>query len=210
MPKKVREISASCKENKLSSKSNPNSCMSRFFLFSTPKFTPRSQQIFQTNYLFKKIPMNTHPHVVTVPLIHHVEELYKTIYVLSKKIPKRDRFGLHAKIETRCLEVLELGIIAAFETKENKKAGSSYCKDKIEVLKRLIRNEYELDIIPEKIYIDLEKRLQEISKNDDGLDKISAAIKIHIRQALTRELFRKLLHGHGDCRWHSADRTNSR
>ncbi len=97
-----------------------------------------------------------------------MSELYKTIYLVGHTIPKRHRFGLQAKIESLCLEVLNLAITAAFEIKENKKPFLESARVKIEILKRLIRTENELNIIETKIYLDLEQRLQEISKMTNG------------------------------------------
>jgi len=109
-----------------------------------------------------------------VPLIHRLDELYKTIYLLGHKIPKRDRFGLHANIESVCLNILELIITAALEARENKKQILNTARIKIEVLKRLIRAENELNIIPAKTYLELELQLQEVSKMTNGWIKYLA------------------------------------
>jgi 23S rRNA-intervening sequence protein len=101
-------------------------------------------------------------------LVHHIDELYKIIYGLAGKIPKRDRFGIHAKIENLCLGILELAIKAAFELKEHKILTLRSARTQIEILKRFIRIEHDLEIINEKMYIDLERRLQEISKMANG------------------------------------------
>jgi hypothetical protein len=101
-------------------------------------------------------------------LVHHIDELYKIIYSLAGKIPKRDRFGLHAKVEGVCLMILELSIAAAFDPKDRKLISLRSVRTQIEILKRFIRIENDLEIINEKMYIDLEKRLQEISKMTNG------------------------------------------
>lgn len=41
-------------------------------------------------------------------------------------------------------------------------------RTKIEIIKRLVRIENELGIIPEKTYLDIEERLQTISKMVNG------------------------------------------
>jgi len=84
--------------------------------------------------------------------------------LISPKIPKKDRFGIHLKIENICLEIISLIITAALESKINKLPILNSTRIKIEILKRLIRITHELNIIEKKKYIDLESDLQEISK----------------------------------------------
>lgn len=103
-----------------------------------------------------------------MPLIYHLDELYTTIYSLGHKIPKRDRFGLHTKVESLCLNTLELVIAAAFEARENKKSILNSARIKIEILKHLIRTENGLHIIQDNTYLDLETKLQEVSKMVNG------------------------------------------
>jgi len=100
--------------------------------------------------------------------VHKVCDFYKNIYLLFPKIPKRDRFGIYAKIESICLEIVTLSIAAALEIKPNKMAPLNSARIKIETLKRLIRVTSELNIINQKKYFDLELNLQEISKMTNG------------------------------------------
>ena len=85
--------------------------------------------------------MNPPPAGLNVSLIHRLSELYKTIYLLGRKIPKRDRFGVHARIELLCLRSCELIIAAAFEIKSNKLPLLASARINIEILKRLVRTE---------------------------------------------------------------------
>lgn len=101
-------------------------------------------------------------------MVHRICEFYKRIYLVSSKIPKKDRFGIYLKIENICLEVIIPLITASLETKENKLPILNSTRIKIEVLKRLIRIIYELNIIKNRDYIDLELGLQEISKMTNG------------------------------------------
>lgn len=101
-------------------------------------------------------------------MIHKLDEFYRTLYLLSSQIPKRDRFGIYSKIEKICLDVQELIISAALENRNDKFPFLNSARIKIEVLKRLIRTTYELKIIPDKKYILLEGQLQEISKMTNG------------------------------------------
>lgn len=100
--------------------------------------------------------------------MHSACEFYKKIYLLSTKIPKKDRFGIFLKIENICLEINELIIASALETKNNKTSFLSSARIKIEILKRLLRIAYELSIIENKKYLLLESDLQEISKMTNG------------------------------------------
>ncbi len=88
--------------------------------------------------------------------------------MLSPRIPKKDRFGIYLKIENLCLDIIELLVNAALESKNDKTPALHLARIKIEVLKRLIRIVYELKIIENKKYIILEADLQEISKMVNG------------------------------------------
>jgi four helix bundle protein len=105
---------------------------------------------------------------INVPLIHKLCEFYKKIYLVSSKIPKKDRFGIYSKIENICIDIIILIITAALENKNNKLSLLNSARIKIETLKRLIRIIHELNIIKRKDYIDLEFNLQEISKMTNG------------------------------------------
>ena len=101
-------------------------------------------------------------------MIHKICQFYKKIYLISPKIPKKDRFGIHLKIENICLEIIDLVITASLEVRNSKLPILNLARIKIEVLKRLIRIVYELDIIGNKKYLNLELDLREISKMTNG------------------------------------------
>lgn len=100
--------------------------------------------------------------------MHKVCEFYKKIYLLSPKLPKKDRFGIYLKIENICLEIINLLIAAALENKINKFPPLNSARIKIEILKRMFRIACELEIVETKKYLDLESDLQEISKMTNG------------------------------------------
>ncbi len=114
------------------------------------------------------MPIITPPSRETAPLVHTVCEFYKLIYAETNKVPKRDRFGIFAKIETVSLMLVELVITATFESKNQKLPSLNTARIKIELLKRLLRIANELNIIEQKKYIYLESQLQEISKMTNG------------------------------------------
>lgn len=101
-------------------------------------------------------------------MLHKINELFKELYLLSKQIPKPDRFGIWSKIQNICLESVELIITASLEIKDNKLSILQSVRIKIEVLKRLIRLSNQLHIIKNKKYIELISDLQEISKMING------------------------------------------
>ncbi|MBI2476007.1 MAG: four helix bundle protein [Candidatus Taylorbacteria bacterium] len=94
--------------------------------------------------------------------------MYKEIYRIGNKITKRDKLGLHAKVESVILEILSLAIAAAFTPREKKKSILESARLKTEIAKQLIRTEQELHIIAEASYLALEEGLQEISKMLNG------------------------------------------
>jgi len=99
-----------------------------------------------------------------LPIIHKITELYKELYRLGAKIPKRDKFGIYLGVENICLDLITISIDAAINQKDRKKSLLYELRIKIETLKQLIRIMNELKIIEDKPYIVLETQLQEISK----------------------------------------------
>jgi len=97
-----------------------------------------------------------------------VSDLYKELYRLGLKMPKRDRYGVHAKVESLCIEVLSLAIQAALVSKTEKAVYIKTLRRNVEVMKHLIRLCMELKIIETNKYWELQKQLQEISKMAAG------------------------------------------
>ncbi|MFH1145606.1 MAG: four helix bundle protein [bacterium] len=94
--------------------------------------------------------------------------MHKVVYLLGSRIPKRDRFGIHLKVDSLALECLELAITAVFETRERKLFNLSGLRIKLEVVKRLLREMNELKIIQDKHYLHLTYDVIEISKMTNG------------------------------------------
>ena len=114
----------------------------------------------------KNIPLNTTPprNNLDVTIVHKITELYKDLYKLADKVPKRDKFGIYLKIENICLDTLQVAINAALKSKEEKKPLLLDLHLKVENLKHLIRICHDLKILETTPYIYLEEKLQEISK----------------------------------------------
>ncbi len=88
--------------------------------------------------------------------------------MLSFRVSKRDRLGMFVKIESACLEIIDLTIIASLESRNNKLPLLNSARIKIEALKNFFRIAYELKIINQRIYIEMEIDLQELSKMANG------------------------------------------
>jgi hypothetical protein len=93
---------------------------------------------------------------------------HQSLYILSSKLSKRDRFGIHLKIENLCLDCLRTAIAATFEEKTEKIKTLKTLRVNVEILKRLIRDEMELKIIDNRCYWRLQNQLEEISKMTSG------------------------------------------
>ena len=83
-------------------------------------------------------------------------------------MPKRDKLGIYSKIENGCVEILSISIEAALQSKNNKIEFLKKLHIKIEILKHLIRTCFEIHIIKDKPYFNLEITLQEVSKMASG------------------------------------------
>jgi len=90
------------------------------------------------------------------------------VYLIGNKLPKRDKLGLNSHIEKELLGIVSLLINASLESKIEKMITLKKARIQIETLKQLIRIEYEIKIISEKIYLRIQGDLQEISKMTNG------------------------------------------
>lgn len=112
--------------------------------------------------------MNTPPASSTPSIIHKIRVLYSDIYCISGKFSKRDKLGIHAIIESLCIEILSLAIETAFSPQNMKISILETLRIKTNVLKNLVRTEYEIKIIDMKTYLRISEQLVEISKMTNG------------------------------------------
>ncbi|MBU0611991.1 four helix bundle protein [Patescibacteria group bacterium] len=116
--------------------------------------------------------MNTPPRssnsTIELPVILHIKRLYKIIYQLGEKMPKQNKLGIHKVVEKYSLHILTLLIDSALRNRQSKQETLSQARRDIEILKHLIRLEYELGIIKEKSYINLSSMLENISMMTTG------------------------------------------
>ena len=90
------------------------------------------------------------------------------MYEIGNGLSKREKLGIHAVVEDFCLEILAFAIEAAFTERGRKLPILERLRVKIELLKHLIRTEYELGVITEKTYLRIAEQLVEISKMTNG------------------------------------------
>ncbi len=83
-------------------------------------------------------------------------------------MPKQNKLGIHKVLEEYTLRIMTLLIDSALRSRQNKLETLNQARRDIEVLKHLIRLEYELNIIKEKPYINLSHMLQSISMMTTG------------------------------------------
>lgn len=81
---------------------------------------------------------------------------------------KRDKLGIHTQIEKITLQTFSNILEASFVFRADKKIILNRVRISLEILKNLVRTEYELKIIDEKTYIRIESALIETSKMTNG------------------------------------------
>ena len=83
-------------------------------------------------------------------------------------MPKRERFGLYARVEGAALECWTLSIQAALTEKSAKANILKKLRIAIDVVKNLVRISQELHVIDGKSYFVLQEKLVEASKMAHG------------------------------------------
>ena len=99
-----------------------------------------------------------------IPIIKNLYELYKIFYSYSVSFPKKDKYTLSAKCEMYIIVTLELLLEASCAYREEKLKLIKKANIKFDALKLFIRLLKDLDIIDDKKYFELQKRIQEIGK----------------------------------------------
>jgi len=103
-----------------------------------------------------------------LPIIHKVRLFHKDIYTIGHKLSKRDKLGIHQTVENYSLRLLSLLVESAFSKRHDKLKTLEIARVHMEIIKNIIRTEYELTVIDEKTYIRLAKDTVEISKMLNG------------------------------------------
>ena len=103
-----------------------------------------------------------------IVILHTMKQVYASLYQTGNKLTKRDKLGIHAEIESITLLTLRDIISASLIQKSQKQPVLERARTSLEVLKHLVRIEYELKIIDQKTYLHIEELLVETSKQVNG------------------------------------------
>ena len=125
-----------------------------------------AKEIISLNKIWPLIPPPVK--IFTPQIIHDLDDFYKKIYFIGKKLSKTDRYGLWLEIQKEGLISLKISIQAAFSPKKEKTKILSTLPLEIEILKYLVRLAGEIHIINDEKYLALEQKLQNISKGANG------------------------------------------
>lgn len=106
-----------------------------------------------------------------LPVVEHTLTIYKTWYGYRDHFPKKSRYTLGDKIDTRFLNILELVSIAAYQSQEEKLPTLDRAIMGVDVLKFLLRVAWELHILDDKKYTALSDGIQEIGRQIGGWRK---------------------------------------
>lgn len=101
-------------------------------------------------------------------ILHTIKQVYATLYQTGNKLSKRNKLGIHAELERIALLTLSDITTASLSPKLQKQVPLNRARTSLEVLKHLVRTEYELKIIDQKIYLHTEGLLIETSKQLNG------------------------------------------
>lgn len=86
-------------------------------------------------------------------------------------MPKKSRYVLADKIDTRFVQVLELLQIASYQNPADKIHTLSRTLTGTDILKFLLRVAWEIRALDEKKYLDLSEELNEVGKQVNGWHK---------------------------------------
>ena len=99
--------------------------------------------------------------------------VYEITHRLIFKFPKHERYSLGEKIENSILEAIEILILANQASKYEKEKILLKANSKIELLKILFRISLNCQILDGKEYLEMENKLQEIGRMNQGWIKYS-------------------------------------
>lgn len=96
---------------------------------------------------------------------------YKNWYVYRDSLPKKSRYTLGDKIDSRFIYVLELLYIASYQNVTQKLSTLERALTGVDTLKFLLRVAWEVRALDEKKYIVLSKELDEVGRELGGWRK---------------------------------------
>lgn len=98
------------------------------------------------------------------PIVQKVYDLYRLFYEYIDHFPQKSREVVVPRVEQILLELLELTARASHATQQEKIVNLDQASNRLDLLKILVRLMYDLKIIDQKKYINLETPLQEIGR----------------------------------------------
>lgn len=110
---------------------------------------------------------------IEMPILSQLLTLYELVHKLVFTFPKYERYSLGEKIQEALLSAIELAVIANGSNKFEKEKILLRLNSKIELSKVLFRVALNCKIIETPIYLETQKRLQEIGKMTQGWIKYS-------------------------------------
>ncbi|MBM2818233.1 MAG: hypothetical protein HW401_823 [Parcubacteria group bacterium] len=108
-----------------------------------------------------------------IPVVVKLFVVYEITHRLIFKFPKHERYSLGEKIENSILEAIEILILANQSSKYEKEKILLKANSKIELLKILFRISLNCQILDIKEYLEMENKLQEIGRMNQGWIKYS-------------------------------------
>lgn len=99
-----------------------------------------------------------------IPLFAKIYEFEQKLYQLNKKLPKRDRYVLGAKMENCSLDLLEQIIRATDARQQDKLKHLNEANAKLEIIKVLLRLANDNDLLSPKQYLMMQEILQEAGR----------------------------------------------
>lgn len=98
-------------------------------------------------------------------------KVYKVWYQVRDHMPKKSRYTLGDKIDTRFITSLELLYIASYQSPAEKLATLTKALSNIDLLKFLLRVSWEIGILDNKKYVELSEGTQEVARQTGGWKK---------------------------------------
>ncbi len=89
---------------------------------------------------------------------------YHALYIVTGKMPKRDKYTLGERTHLATLALIEYLIAASHLGRERKLLALEQASVKLDVVRLLLRLAQELKAVPTKTYLELIARLDEIGK----------------------------------------------
>lgn len=106
-----------------------------------------------------------------LPVIEHTLKVYKVWYEARDHMPKKSRYILGDKIDSRFVLVLELLYAASYQSPADKLLTLGRALTAVDTLKFLLRVSWEIGALDDKKYTAISEPLQETARQVNGWKK---------------------------------------